>query len=159
MGILTVERVSVDERHIEALVHVRREFLRTSVRAGIAEQALVVFPGLTRHTCENDSGKRFADEMRDTETAHLLEHLTCEIMSLSGSPRTLHAETAWDFSADGLGVFRLRFEFDDDLVAIGALKVAAEVIEWLFEGGEQPNLEAGLGHLRDLRGESRSKNP
>ena len=44
----------------------------------------------------------------DTETPHLLEHIAEELMALSGSPRWLKGETAWDFGRDGRGVFRVR---------------------------------------------------
>ncbi len=81
-----------------------------------------MLPGLARHTCDNDEGVDFLRELRDTETAHLLEHVATELAALSGSPRSLRAETSWDFARDGRGVFRLRFDYDDDLVVLGALR-------------------------------------
>ena len=74
-------------------------------------------------------------------------------MALSGSPRTLRGETVWDFSADGRGVFRVRLGYDDDLVALGALRAAVGVCEWLLApaSGEEPDVGAIVARLRGLR--------
>lgn len=106
--------------------------MRTSAVSGVAARALQLLPGLARHTCENDAGLDALREFEDTETPHLLEHVASELMALSGSPRSLHGATEWDFAHDGRGVFRVRLEFDDDLVALGALREAVGVVEWLM---------------------------
>jgi hypothetical protein len=91
-------------------------------------------------------------ELRDTESAHLLEHVTMELAALAGSPRSLHADTSWDFAVDGRGIFRLRFDYDDDLVVLGALNAAVGVVEWLLGGhGEPPDIDAVVARLRAPR--------
>ena len=74
-------------------------------------------------------------------------------MALSGSPRTLRGETVWDFSADGRGVFRVRLGFDDDLVALAALRDGTVVCEWLLEpsAAERPDIDAIVARLTALR--------
>lgn len=157
MPVLAIERIEVAERHLEALVRVGDpQFMRTSAIPGLAQRALALLPGLARHTCENDDGRNALREFGDTETPHLLEHLACELMASSGSPRSLRGETAWDFGRDGRGVFRVRLDFDDDLVAVGALREAAVIVDWLFgESGEsglaQPDITAAVERLRALR--------
>jgi hypothetical protein len=77
-------------------------------------------------------------------------------MALSGSPRTLRAETAWDFAADGPGVFRVRFDYDDDLVCLGALRNGVEVVEWLLRpSSEPPDIERIVADLAAVRGYER----
>lgn len=152
MSVLRIERIDVGEHELQAVVRVTDpRAMRTSAVPGLAENAMGLLPGLARHRCDNDAHKRFVDEMRDTETAHLLEHLTVEIMSLAGSPRTLPAHTEWDFSRDGRGVFRVVIAYDDDLVALGALKAAAQVVEWLFGEGERPDVDGVAASLLALR--------
>lgn len=130
---LTFELVCVEKEFVEAVVRLEDSTLaRTSAVPGLAERALQLLPGLRRHTCENGSAHGIAAELGDTETPHLLEHLAVELMALSGSPRTLKGETAWDFSADGTGVYRVRLAYDHDLVALGALKAGAGIVDWLF---------------------------
>jgi cyanophycin synthetase len=117
--------------------------MRTSVVPDLAEKALALLPGLARHTCENGFAHGIAAELADTETPHLLEHVAFELMALSGSPRSLRGETAWDFSADGRGVFRVRLGYDDDLVVLGALRAAVGVCEWLLKPSiaEEPDID------------------
>lgn len=155
--LLSVDRVEVGGRRIEAVVRVHdASALKTSSCPHAAEKLVSLLPGLARHTCHNDEGVSFVRELRDTEWAHCVEHATVELMALSGSPRTLRAETRWDFSADGPGVYRVTFDFDDDLVALAALKAAAELVEWAAGGCEPgalaPDVAAVAGRLRGLRG-------
>jgi len=125
----------------------------TSAAPGLADRARALLPGLARHTCENGSAHGIIAELAHTETPHLLEHVAFELMALSGSPRSLRGETVWDFSADGRGVYRVRLGFDDDLVALGALREAVAVCEWLLQPGvaEKPDLDAIIARLRDVR--------
>lgn len=157
MDVLQVERVQVDSTRIEALVRVNEQgFARTSAADGLPARAMELLPGLRRHTCENGSAHGHLAELSDTETPHLLEHVACELMALSGSPRSLRAETAWDFSADGPGVFRVRFDYDDDLVCLGALRNGVEVVEWLLRpSSERPDIERIVADLAAVRGYER----
>jgi hypothetical protein len=128
-----VVSVTVDPARVEAVVDFTRdEPLRTSSFPELPTHALLVLPGLRGHRCDNGAGMTFPEEMADTEIAHLLEHIAVELMALSGSPTTLAGRTEWDFRADGHGVFRVLLEYDDDLVAIGALKEAAAIVAWLM---------------------------
>jgi hypothetical protein len=153
MAALHIERVDVGPDRIEALVRVTsRAFARTSSFPGLSARALTLLPGLSRHTCENGSAHGHVAELSDTETPHLLEHVACELMALSGSPRTLRGETAWDFSADGPGVFRIRLAYDDDLVCLGALRHGVDVVEWLLDpAAQEPDVARVLAELAVVR--------
>lgn len=159
MSVLRIERIDVGARMLAALVRVTDPAcMRTSASPGLAASALELLPGLARHTCENADGRNAAREFADTETPHLLEHVAAELMALSGSPRSLHADTMWDFARDGRGVFRVRLEYDDDLVATGALREAAAIVEWLFgsrDARDKPDVEAAVARLVRLRGADR----
>ena len=161
MSVLAFDLVCVDQDRVEAIVRVPDPALvRTSRVPGLAERALGLLPGLRRHTCENGSAHGISAELGDTETPHLLEHLAVELMALSGSPRTLKGETSWDFSADGEGVYRVRLAYDHDLVALGALKAGAVIVDWLFAGDtshtgagspQEPDVDSLVEALRLLR--------
>lgn len=153
MPVLRVEHVEVGERCVEAVVRVLDPAaVRTRAVPGLATRALALLPGLARHTCENSTGKAFELELADTQTAHLLEHVTVELMALAGSPRDLHAHTSWDFAADGRGVYRVAFAYDHDLVALGALKEAAAIVEALVGAGQPVDIGAVVARLAELRG-------
>lgn len=152
MTVLSIERIEVGEGLLEAVVRVAESWMRTSDAAPGFARRLHVLPGLARHTCENESGRSFMVEALNTETAHLVEHVSSELMALSGSPRSLRGETAWDFAKDGRGVFRVRLAFDDDVVAIGALKEATMVVEWLLTGTDkQPDVDGVVQRLMAAR--------
>lgn len=150
---MRIERVAVSLEAVEAVVRFEPdEPLRTSAIPGMSERALALLPGLRGHRCENTEGRPLRDEIADTEIAHLLEHATLEVMAMAGSPVTLRGETSWDFAADGRGVFRVRLEYDDDLVALGALKAAATAVEWCaHDEAPAPDLGAEARRLRGVR--------
>jgi len=158
---LTIERVDVGPARVEALVRVcDPELMRTSAVPGLAEKTVELLPGLRRHTCDNGSAHGIVAELADTETPHLLEHVAFELMALSGSPRSLRGETVWDFAADGRGVFRVRLDYDDDLVALGALREGSAIVEWLLAGGpgaavegmpDAPDVAAAVTRLQAVR--------
>lgn len=153
MPVLTIERVGVAESHVEALVRISDPaYVRTSVAPDLPARALKLLPGLARHTCECGHPRGFVSEMADTESAHLLEHIAFELMALAGAPRRLKGETAWDFARDGAGVFRVRLGFDDDLVALGALRDGASIVEWLLIGeGDAPAVDEAVARLAAIR--------
>lgn len=149
---MRIASVEVGTGAVEALVAFELgEPLRTTGVPGCPERLLGLLPGLKGHRCDNDAGLTFADELADTELAHVLEHAALEIAALAGSPHTLKGRTAWDFARDGRGVFRVAIEYDDDLVALGALRAAEDVVRWLIAGGEAPDVQCEAVRLRGLR--------
>lgn len=150
---MRIERVTVAPEVVEAVVRFEPgEPQRTSQAPHAEERALALLPGLRGHRCENQDGRTLRDELADTEIAHLLEHAALELMAMAGSPTTLRGETRWDFAADGRGVFRVRVAYDDDLVALGALRAAAETVVWCVSGcGAAPDVGAEARRLRGVR--------
>ncbi|MDR3687375.1 MAG: hypothetical protein P4L93_10510 [Coriobacteriia bacterium] len=152
MSALTIGRIDVAPGALEALVRAEPAFARTSVSPALAQRALALLPGLARHTCENGTSHGMIAELSDTETPHLLEHVAVEIMALSGSPRSLRAETSWDFATDGPNVYRVRLAYDIDLVALGSLREGVSVVDWLMGlPAEKPDVDAIVAGLRAVR--------
>ena len=140
---LVIERVEVADTTVDALVRVTDpHWMRTSVVDGLATTVLCLLPGLRRHRCDCGSAHGIRQELTDTETPHLLEHVALELMALSGSSRDLRGETVWDFAADGRGVFRVRIGYDDDRVAVGALERGLDFVNALLVGEDAPDPEA-----------------
>jgi hypothetical protein len=158
VSVLSAGRIEVGESRLEAQVTVvDLAFMRTSAVPDLVGRMLELLPGLAHHSCENDAGNPLSRELCDTETAHLLEHVVIELMALSGSPRTLHGRTSWDFARDGQGVFCVSIEYDDDIVALGALKESLGIVEWLMAGsGDPPDVDAAISRLHRLRGSVRN---
>jgi hypothetical protein len=149
---LSIDRIGVGSERVEAIVRAVPAYARTSSVSDIAQRALELLPGLVRHTCENGTAHGIVAELADTETAHLLEHVAVELMALAGSPRTLRAETVWDFARDGRHVYRVRMAYDVDLVALGALREGLHVVDWLMDlTAEKPDVDAIVETLQQAR--------
>lgn len=129
--------------------------LRTSADSAIPKRAIEALPGLLTHRCENDKHAAFAEELGDTEVPHLFEHVVLELMARSGSPRSLRGETSWDFRTHGRGVFRVSLEYDDDLVCLGAIKLAEQVMEFVLRAEDLPELPSEVERLAALRSQGR----
>jgi hypothetical protein len=125
---LALERVEVGDARLEATVRVCDPgFMRTAAAEGVAARAVSLMPGLSRHRCESGSPHGIA----------------LELMALSGSPRNLRGETSWDFKADGCGIFHVSIEFDDDLVALGALSAGLRIVNELLITPEPEDAQGG----------------
>jgi len=147
-----IERLEVGPKEIEVLLRFDPgEPLRTTEVPGLAGTLLRALPGLKGHRCDNGADLSFRQEAADTEIAHLIEHATLEIMAMAGSPDALRGTTAWDFAADGRGVFRVRIEYDNELVAIGSLRCAVEWVRAFAMGEQAPDAEGEARRLRRLR--------
>jgi hypothetical protein len=149
---LRIRSVTVGPKAIEAVVVFDEgQPLRTSETPGATQEVLRLLPGLRGHRCDNGAGATFGDEIADTELAHLIEHAALEIAALADSPETLQGRTSWDFAADGPGVFRVSLEYDDDLVVLGALSVAADAVRAACGSGAAPDIETEARRLRGVR--------
>lgn len=123
------------------------EPLRTCEVPGLAAATLAALPGLRGHRCDNGAGRTFADELTDTELAHLIEHATLELMAMAGSSPLLRGETTWDFATDGRGVFRVSIECEDERLARGALDSALTLVCVLARGEVPAGMEAEARRL------------
>ncbi|MCE5191555.1 MAG: hypothetical protein LLG08_07340 [Actinomycetia bacterium] len=149
---MRVHSVTVCADRVDVIVDVGdAEALRTTSDSAIAERAVALLPGLDNHACRNGGDRTFSEEISDTEVPHLFEHVVMELMALAGSPRSLKGETSWDFKRDGHGIFRVSFEYDDDLVCLGAIKAASRVMGYLTGGEPAPDTKAETARLRTLR--------
>jgi cyanophycin synthetase len=152
MGALSIARIDVGPESLEAFVRAEPVFSNTSAFPGLARRALALLPGLVRHTCENGGSHGMVAELAATETPHLLEHVAVECMALSGSPRSLRAETVWDFAADGPNIYRVRIAYDVDLVALAALREGLGIVDWLVGlAAKKPDMERIIAILRQAR--------
>lgn len=124
---------------------------RTSQVPALVMAVREALPGLDRHSCTSPSSGLLASELPDTELAHLFEHVTLELMVLSGSPRTLTGSTDWDFSRDGTGVFRVTVGHDDPQVAAGAACEALSLLQSALAGCPMPDPAEAVARLTRLR--------
>ncbi|WP_306792777.1 hypothetical protein [Collinsella ureilytica] len=133
--------------------------LRTSEDIEATARAYYLAPSIADHACLGDTGEHFKDCMADTELAHLLEHMSVEVMRQTGLVDDVVAGRTRAVPADER-LFDIELSCPDDVLAIGSLSSAAFMLQWAFANGEAPapdfegTVKALKGLVLSLRGES-----
>ncbi|MBC8104345.1 MAG: hypothetical protein H7Z41_17350 [Cytophagales bacterium] len=115
---LTVEMPDPDRFLTSQVPHLPRTLFR-------------LFPRLAMHKCENGLGLTFRQECRQTEIPHLFEHLIIELQSQAQPTAVLRGETEWNWTVDPRGRFHVSVDFENELLALGALRLAERLINAL----------------------------
>jgi len=89
------------------------------------------FPHLTRHRCENDSRFSFKREAKMTEIPHLFEHLVMELQAQVRRGENMKGETQWNWQVDPVGRFHVYINYENEFLALGAIRLAERIINAL----------------------------
>ena len=105
--------------------------LRVRVRPDRVEVLVAVAAkryALGQHACRNEVGPLFAVVLKCTSTPHLLEHLVIDAQTRAAKDpnRVFAGTTQW--SAEDNLLANVAFSYEDDLVALDALKHALEFL-------------------------------
>ena len=131
-----IKKVVVGPRNLEAIVELAPSApLMTSEDPKGTELVLDLMPGLADHLCLGDSSSSFGEVVEDTELAHLLEHVTVELLA--------RTDVAGDVSSGlttglGDGLYQITLACPDDVLVAGALSSAVWVLQWAYSGGSDP---------------------
>lgn len=92
-----------------------------------------LLPRMRRHTCINENGNTFCQECRETEIAHLFEHIIIELqLQAQQEPSDiLRGETEWDWHVDPKGRYRVSVDYRNELLAFGAIRLAERILAHL----------------------------
>lgn len=147
-----IQKVTVGPRALDANVRIAPEApFYTSDDAEGTERVLGLMPELSSHLCLGDADGSFGNVVRDTEVAHLLEHVTVELVARTGLAGRVSSGQTTQLDAS---TFRIRLDCPDDVLVTGALSSAEWILEWAYSGGGEPtpNVEAIVEGLRNLVG-------
>ena len=131
-----IKKVTIGPRNLDAEVEVAPSApLMTSDDPEGTERVLELIPELSDHLCLGDSSSSFGDVIGDTELAHLLEHVTVELLA-----RTDRAGDVSSGQTTGLAdrLYKISLSCPDDVLVAGALSSAAWVLQWAYAGGGDP---------------------
>ena len=111
-----------------------------------------MLPRLGRHSCHNDDGKSFRQECKDTEIAHLFEHLILELqLQAQQNPNDyLSGVTEWNWQVDPRGRYRVSVDYENELLAVACIRMAERIIVALDMGDISINMEAEIVRLREV---------
>lgn len=158
-NLFNILKVTVGDSKLTARVLVNPgEPLYTSDNIEATARVYYLAPGIAEHACYGDAGEKFQDCMGDTEVAHLLEHLTVEIMIQTGLAGDIVSGRTCGVENDER-LFDVELSCPDDALTIGALSSAVFMMQWAFVESEAtpPDFDGTVEALRNmvlsLRGE------
>ena len=136
--LIDIQKVTIDPVELAAKVRIADDApLMTSEDAEATARVLELAPGLVDHVCLGDNAPRFGNVIDDTELAHLLEHLTVELLAKTGLAGEISSGRT-EVDEDDERLFTIRLACPDDVLTVAALSSAEWIIEWAYNGGGEP---------------------
>jgi hypothetical protein len=120
----------------------------TSENAEATERVLELLPGLSEHLCLGDADARFGLVAKDTEVAHLLEHVTVELLALTNLAGDVSSgKTSLVDSRRGL--YEIILACPDDVLVAASLSSAVWLLNWAYGNQEDadPDINAIVSGL------------
>jgi len=134
--IVDIRKVTVGPRFLDALVEIPGTAPRmTSDDPEGTARVMGLMPALANHVCLGDSSPKFGDVVDNTEVAHLLEHVTVELLACTNVAGDI---TSGRTSEVGERSYDIQLVCPDDVLVIGALSSAVWILEWAYGGGGDP---------------------
>ena len=131
-----IKKVTVGPKNLEAIVELAAKApLMTSEDLEGTTRVWQVMPELRDHVCLGDESGTFGDVMGDTELAHLLEHVTVELLARTDVAGDI---ACGQTSEVGERTYKIVLKCIDDVLVVGALSSAAWIMQWAFSGGGEP---------------------
>lgn len=136
--LIDITRVVVGTEYLTATVHVSEDApLMTSEDLEGTTRVYNLLPTIIDHACAGDAGSTFKDCMGDTELAHLLEHVTVELLARTNLTDEVIAGRTWrELAYDR--TYSIQLPCVDDVLVAGALSSAIWIMSWAFGGGAGP---------------------
>lgn len=130
------KKVTVGPRALVAAVELSPSApVVTSDDPNAVDLVLDLMPGLRDHVCLGDAAPTFGEVAHNTELAHLLEHVTVELIAQT----SLADDVSCGQTAEvGERAYEITLGCPDDVLVVGALSSAAWVLQWAFSGGGDP---------------------
>lgn len=151
--LIDIVRVEVGLENLTARVRLSEDApLMTSENLVGTTRVYNLMPHIIDHVCLGDAGETFKDAMGHTELAHLLEHMTVELLSQSSASGEVSCGRTRP--ADEERCFDIELSCPDDVLVIGALSSAVWIAEWAFGdgGAPEPDVEAIVAGLTSMVG-------
>ena len=136
--LVEIKKVTVGPRDLDALVEMAPDApLMTSEDIEATARVFHLMPEIADHVCMGDAGRRFRDSMGNTELAHLLEHMTVELLARTNIAGDITCGRTYPVPGNERA-FDVVFPCPDDVLVTSALSSAVWIMEWAFTGGGEP---------------------
>ena len=136
--VIEIQRVEVGPEYLTARVRVADGApLMTSGDLRATTLVYNLLPHIVDHVCLGDAGETFKDCMGATELAHLLEHMTVELLAQTNIAGDITSGKTYPV-ADDPRAFEIQLSCKDDVLTAAALASAVWIVDWAFTGGGDP---------------------
>ena len=147
--LISIKKVVVGPKNLTATVEFSAKAPRlTSENTEATERVLKLLPGLSEHLCLGDADARFGLVAKDTEVAHLLEHVTVELLALTNLAGDVSSgKTSLVDSQRGL--YEIILACPDDVLVAASLSSAVWLLNWAYGNQEDadPDINAIVSGL------------
>lgn len=136
--LIEIKRVAVAPQHFTARVTVAPGGPITTDQDLVGTTHVYnLLPDIIDHACLGDEGETFKDAMGATELAHLLEHVTIELIARTGLAGDISCGRTWEVAGEDR-TYDVQLSCPDDVLVASALSSAAWILEWAYSGAEDP---------------------
>ena len=147
--LISIKKVVVGPKNLTATVEFSAKAPRlTSENAEATKRVLELLPGLSEHLCLGDADARFGLVANDTEVAHLLEHVTVELLALTNLAGDVSSgKTSLVDSRRGL--YEIILVCPDDVLVAASLSSAVWLLNWAYGNQDEadPDINAIVSGL------------
>lgn len=148
--LIDIKKVEVGPRNLVATVEVAPNApLYTSEDPEGTELVLGLLPELENHVCLGDASGRFGEVVAQTEIAHLLEHVTVELLARTDIAGDITCGQTVEVANR---TYEITFACPDDVLVAGCLSSAVWILQWAYSGGigAEPNIDGTVAGLVGL---------
>ena len=147
--LISIKKVVVGPKNLTATVEFSAKAPRlTSENAEATKRVLELLPGLSNHLCLGDADARFGLVAEDTEVAHLLEHVTVELLALTNLAGDV-ASGKTSLVDSRRGLYEIILACPDDVLVAASLSSAVWLLNWAYGNQEDadPDINAIVSGL------------
>lgn len=136
--LIDIQRVEIGPKNLVARVHLADGApLMTGEDVEGTARVYRLLPHLAEHACIGDAGTTFKDAMGNTELAHLLEHVTVELLAQTDLAGDMPAGRTWVDEVDDR-TYEIELACPDDVLVAASLSCGVWILDWAYSGGEEP---------------------
>lgn len=150
--LIDIRRVVIGPENMVAHVRLAEDApLMTSEDLEGTSRVYRLLPHIVDHVCLGDAGDTFRDAMGNTELAHLLEHVTVELLAQTDLAGDMPAGRTWVDEVDDR-TYQIELACPDDVLTAAALSCGVWLLDWAYrDGGEpEPDIDAIVNGLVQL---------
>lgn len=147
--LISIKKVVVGPKNLTATVEFSAKAPRlTSEDAEATERVLELLPGLSEHLCLGDADARFGLVAKDTEVAHLLEHVTVELLALTNLAGDVSSSKT-SLVDSHRGLYEIILACPDDVLVAASLSSAVWLLNWAYGNQDEadPDINAIVSGL------------